>query len=113
MAANRSKLFLGHRGFPDFRSLYLDEYRDRLFVGGKDTLYSLWLDQPGMDAKEVTLNLSAPMWVSRAASFHTAHMMHVCAGLGWCGRARRGGQRLGQGSGLRCTGRAVGRLELE
>uniref|UniRef100_A0A674K6Q6 Semaphorin 3G n=1 Tax=Terrapene triunguis TaxID=2587831 RepID=A0A674K6Q6_9SAUR len=46
-------LFLGHRGFPDFRSLYLDEYRDRLFVGGKDALYSLWLDQPGMDAKEI------------------------------------------------------------
>uniref|UniRef100_A0A674K847 Semaphorin 3G n=1 Tax=Terrapene triunguis TaxID=2587831 RepID=A0A674K847_9SAUR len=53
LAANRSKLFLGHRGFPDFRSLYLDEYRDRLFVGGKDALYSLWLDQPGMDAKEI------------------------------------------------------------
>uniref|UniRef100_A0A8C4W5F9 Semaphorin 3G n=1 Tax=Gopherus evgoodei TaxID=1825980 RepID=A0A8C4W5F9_9SAUR len=44
----------------DFRSLYLDEYRDRLFIGGKDALYSLWLDQPGMDAKEVTPNLSAP-----------------------------------------------------
>uniref|UniRef100_A0A8C3TBZ4 Semaphorin 3G n=1 Tax=Chelydra serpentina TaxID=8475 RepID=A0A8C3TBZ4_CHESE len=53
-------LFLGHRGFPDFRSLYVDEYRDRLFVGGKDALYSLWLDQPSMDAKEVTPNLSAP-----------------------------------------------------
>uniref|UniRef100_A0A8C0HCV9 Semaphorin 3G n=1 Tax=Chelonoidis abingdonii TaxID=106734 RepID=A0A8C0HCV9_CHEAB len=60
LAANRSKLFLGHRGFPDFRSLYLDEYRDRLFIGGKDALYSLWLDQPGMDAKEVIPNLSAP-----------------------------------------------------
>uniref|UniRef100_A0A8D0FXC9 Semaphorin 3G n=1 Tax=Sphenodon punctatus TaxID=8508 RepID=A0A8D0FXC9_SPHPU len=37
--------FFGHRGFLDFRSLYLDEYRDRLFIGGKDTLYSLRLDQ--------------------------------------------------------------------
>uniref|UniRef100_A0A8C5RYL7 Sema domain-containing protein n=1 Tax=Laticauda laticaudata TaxID=8630 RepID=A0A8C5RYL7_LATLA len=37
----------------DFRSLYLDEYRDRLFIGGKDTLYSLRLDQTNMDVKEI------------------------------------------------------------
>lgn len=53
LATNRSVLFLGHRGILDFRSLYLDEYRDRLFIGGKDTLYSLRLDQTNMDAKEV------------------------------------------------------------
>uniref|UniRef100_A0A8C8VID1 Semaphorin 3G n=1 Tax=Pelusios castaneus TaxID=367368 RepID=A0A8C8VID1_9SAUR len=53
LAANRSVLFLGHRGFLDFRSLYLDEYRDRLFIGGKDTLYSLQLDRPSMEAKEI------------------------------------------------------------
>lgn len=55
LATNRSVLFLGHRGILDFRSLYLDEYRDRLFIGGKDTLYSLRLDQTNMDAKEVML----------------------------------------------------------
>ncbi|XP_034295609.1 semaphorin-3G isoform X1 [Pantherophis guttatus] len=53
LATNRSVLFLGHRGSLDFRSLYLDEYRDRLFIGGKDTLYSLRLDQTNMDVKEI------------------------------------------------------------
>ncbi|XP_007425961.1 semaphorin-3G-like, partial [Python bivittatus] len=53
LATNRSVLFLGHRGSLDFRSLYLDEYRDRLFIGGKDTLYSLRLDQANMDVKEI------------------------------------------------------------
>lgn len=55
LAANRSSVFFGHRGFLDFRSLYLDEYRDRLFIGGKDALYSLRLDQSSTDAKEVML----------------------------------------------------------
>ncbi|XP_029455360.1 semaphorin-3G isoform X1 [Rhinatrema bivittatum] len=53
LATNRSSLFIGHRGFLDFRSLYVDEYRDRLFIGGKDTLYSLRLDQTNTDAKEI------------------------------------------------------------
>ncbi|NXE55408.1 SEM3G protein, partial [Casuarius casuarius] len=51
---NRSVLFFGLRGPLGFRSLYLDEYRDRLFVGGKDVLYSLRLDRAGADAKEVS-----------------------------------------------------------
>ncbi|NXC44743.1 SEM3G protein, partial [Penelope pileata] len=50
---NRSVLFLGHRGFLGFRSLYLDEYRDRLFLGGKDVLYSLRLDRASADTKEI------------------------------------------------------------
>ncbi|NXX77168.1 SEM3G protein, partial [Urocolius indicus] len=50
---NRSLLFFGHRGFLGFRSLYLDEYRDRLFIGGKDVLYSLLLDGANVDAKEI------------------------------------------------------------
>ncbi|NXH88129.1 SEM3G protein, partial [Edolisoma coerulescens] len=50
---NRSVLFFGHRGFLGFRSLYLDEYRDRLFIGGKDVLYSLLLDGAHADAKEI------------------------------------------------------------
>ncbi|NXN96949.1 SEM3G protein, partial [Rhinopomastus cyanomelas] len=50
---NRSVLFFGHRGFLGFRSLYLDEYHDRLFIGGKDVLYSLTLDRTAADAKEI------------------------------------------------------------
>lgn len=47
-------LFFGHRGSLGFRCLYLDEYRDRLFLGGKDVLYSLLLDGATADAKEVS-----------------------------------------------------------
>ncbi|NXW41009.1 SEM3G protein, partial [Nyctiprogne leucopyga] len=50
---NRSVPFFGHQGFLGFRSLYLDEYRDRLFIGGKDVLYSLLLDRASTDAKEI------------------------------------------------------------
>ncbi|XP_065543021.1 semaphorin-3G isoform X2 [Lathamus discolor] len=53
LGTNRSILFFGHRGFLGFRSLYLDEYRDRLFIGGKDVLYSLLLDRANADAKEI------------------------------------------------------------
>uniref|UniRef100_A0A663MF59 Semaphorin 3G n=1 Tax=Athene cunicularia TaxID=194338 RepID=A0A663MF59_ATHCN len=53
LGTNRSVLFFGNRGFLGFRSLYLDEYRDRLFIGGKDVLYSLLLDGASMDAKEI------------------------------------------------------------
>ncbi|NXJ74543.1 SEM3G protein, partial [Trogon melanurus] len=50
---NRSIVFLGHRGFLGLRSLYLDEYRDRLFIGGKDVLYSLLLNGASTDTKEI------------------------------------------------------------
>uniref|UniRef100_A0A803Y4B7 Semaphorin 3G n=1 Tax=Meleagris gallopavo TaxID=9103 RepID=A0A803Y4B7_MELGA len=53
LGTNRSVLFFGHRGFLGFRSLYLDEYRDRLFIGGKDVLYSLRLDRASTDTKEI------------------------------------------------------------
>ncbi|KFP16363.1 Semaphorin-3G, partial [Egretta garzetta] len=53
LGTNRSVLFFGHRGFLGFRSIYLDEYRDRLFIGGKDALYSLLLDGASTDAKEI------------------------------------------------------------
>ncbi|XP_038628637.1 semaphorin-3G isoform X1 [Tachyglossus aculeatus] len=54
LATNRSALFLGPRGFLDMRGLHLDEYRDRLFLGGRDALYSLRLDQDGADPKEIS-----------------------------------------------------------
>ncbi|NXG75047.1 SEM3G protein, partial [Baryphthengus martii] len=50
---NRSIIFFGRQGFLGFSSLYLDEYRDRLFIGGKDVLYSLLLDGASADAKEI------------------------------------------------------------
>ncbi|XP_072136400.1 semaphorin-3G-like isoform X2 [Mobula birostris] len=53
MAANRSVIFFGLRGFLDFRSMFLDEYHDQLFIGAKDTLYSLQLDQKAINAKEI------------------------------------------------------------
>lgn len=39
--------------------MYLDEYRDRLFLGGLDALYSLRLDQAWPDPREVS-------WTGRA-----------------------------------------------
>uniref|UniRef100_A0A8D2DJ54 Semaphorin 3G n=1 Tax=Sciurus vulgaris TaxID=55149 RepID=A0A8D2DJ54_SCIVU len=53
LSANRSAIFLGPRGSLDLRSMYLDEYRDRLFLGGRDALYSLRLDQAWPDPREV------------------------------------------------------------
>lgn len=34
--------------------MYLDEYRDRLFLGGRDVIYSLRLDQAWSDPREVS-----------------------------------------------------------
>ncbi|KAM9592760.1 semaphorin-3G [Trichechus inunguis] len=53
LSANRSAVFLGPRGSLDLRAMYLDEYRDRLFLGGRDALYSLRLDQAWPDPREV------------------------------------------------------------
>ncbi|XP_052589621.1 semaphorin-3G [Peromyscus californicus insignis] len=53
LSANRSALFLGPRGSLDLQVMYLDEYRDRLFLGGRDALYSLRLDQAWPDPREV------------------------------------------------------------
>ncbi|KAI4532357.1 hypothetical protein MG293_017622 [Ovis ammon polii] len=53
LSANRSAIFLGPRGSLDLQALYLDEYRDRLFLGGRDAIYSLRLDQTWPDPREV------------------------------------------------------------
>ncbi|XP_008701916.2 semaphorin-3G [Ursus maritimus] len=53
LSANRSAVFLGPRGSLDLRAMYLDEYRDRLFLGGRDAIYSLRLDQSWPDPREV------------------------------------------------------------
>lgn len=52
-------MFLGPRGSLDLRAMYLDEYRDRLFLGGRDALYSLRLDQAWPDPREVSLSQEA------------------------------------------------------
>ncbi|XP_021490905.1 semaphorin-3G [Meriones unguiculatus] len=52
LSANRSAIFLGPRGSLDLQVMYLDEYRDRLFLGGRDALYSLRLDQAWPDPRE-------------------------------------------------------------
>ncbi|XP_048873047.1 sema domain, immunoglobulin domain (Ig), short basic domain, secreted, (semaphorin) 3bl [Brienomyrus brachyistius] len=53
LATNRSTIFSGQWGSLSLSSVFLDEYRDRLFLGGKDVLYSLPLDHTYSDAKEI------------------------------------------------------------
>ncbi|XP_009443865.4 semaphorin-3G isoform X4 [Pan troglodytes] len=53
LSANRSAIFLGPQGSLNLQAMYLDEYRDRLFLGGLDALYSLRLDQAWPDPQEV------------------------------------------------------------
>ncbi|XP_078409233.1 semaphorin-3E-like [Cetorhinus maximus] len=50
---NRTTVFHGPRGYFDLRTLLLDEYQDRLFVGGRDLVYSLSLDRIDEDYQEV------------------------------------------------------------
>ncbi|KAJ8370796.1 hypothetical protein SKAU_G00108240 [Synaphobranchus kaupii] len=53
LATNRSSIFSGHHGLLSLTSVFLDEYHDRLFLGGKDVLYSLRLDHTHSDSKEI------------------------------------------------------------
>ncbi|KAK1158647.1 hypothetical protein AOXY_G23661 [Acipenser oxyrinchus oxyrinchus] len=53
LATNRSSIFIGHGSFLNLSSMFLDEYHDRLFIGGKDVLYSLRLDPNNIDSKEI------------------------------------------------------------
>lgn len=55
-STNRSSVFSGHRGQLTLSAVYLDEYRDRLFLGGKDVLYSLLLGPTSSESKEVSLS---------------------------------------------------------
>lgn len=54
LTTNRSSVFIGHHGQLALSSVFLDEYRDRLFLGGKDVLYSLMLGPISTEAKEVS-----------------------------------------------------------
>ncbi|XP_043933788.1 semaphorin-3G-like [Protopterus annectens] len=53
LSSNRTHLFAGLHGFLDFRVMFVDEYHDRLFIGGKDALYSLALDKSNTEVKEI------------------------------------------------------------
>lgn len=57
LSTNRSSIFSGHHGQLALTAVYLDEYRDRLFLGGKDVLYSLLLGPTSSESKEVSLCL--------------------------------------------------------
>ncbi|KAL4659498.1 semaphorin-3E precursor-like [Arapaima gigas] len=50
---NRTWLFPGPQGPLGLRSMLLDEYWERLFVGGRNALYSLSLDRIDADHREV------------------------------------------------------------
>uniref|UniRef100_A0A673GGY1 Semaphorin-3G-like n=1 Tax=Sinocyclocheilus rhinocerous TaxID=307959 RepID=A0A673GGY1_9TELE len=52
LATNRTSIFSGFNGDLHLSAVFLDEYHDRLFLGGKDVLYSLRLDHTH-DAKEI------------------------------------------------------------
>uniref|UniRef100_A0A7N6AHN9 Sema domain, immunoglobulin domain (Ig), short basic domain, secreted, (semaphorin) 3bl n=1 Tax=Anabas testudineus TaxID=64144 RepID=A0A7N6AHN9_ANATE len=53
MSTNRSSVFSGHHGQLSVTAVFLDEYRDRLFLGGKDVLYSLMLGPVSSESKEI------------------------------------------------------------
>uniref|UniRef100_A0A3P8V2J2 Sema domain, immunoglobulin domain (Ig), short basic domain, secreted, (semaphorin) 3bl n=1 Tax=Cynoglossus semilaevis TaxID=244447 RepID=A0A3P8V2J2_CYNSE len=53
LTTNRSSVFSGHHGQLSITAVYLDEYRDRLFLGGKDVLYSLMLGPGSSESKEI------------------------------------------------------------
>lgn len=55
LATNRSSIFSGHHGQLSLTAVFLDEYRDRLFLGGKDVMYSLMLGPASSEPKEVRL----------------------------------------------------------
>ncbi|XP_023281419.1 semaphorin-3G isoform X1 [Seriola lalandi dorsalis] len=53
LSTNRSSVFSGHHGQLSLTAVFLDEYRDRLFLGGKDVLYSLLLGPASSESKEI------------------------------------------------------------
>uniref|UniRef100_I3J086 Sema domain, immunoglobulin domain (Ig), short basic domain, secreted, (semaphorin) 3bl n=1 Tax=Oreochromis niloticus TaxID=8128 RepID=I3J086_ORENI len=53
LSTNRSSVFSGHHGHLSVTAVFLDEYRDRLFLGGKDVLYSLTLGPVSSESKEI------------------------------------------------------------
>ncbi|XP_073508428.1 semaphorin-3E isoform X1 [Phyllobates terribilis] len=50
---NRTSIFQNQLGGLDLRTMYLDEYQERLFVGGRDHVYSLSLENITEKYKEI------------------------------------------------------------
>ncbi|CAG03254.1 unnamed protein product, partial [Tetraodon nigroviridis] len=74
LSTNRSSIFSGHHGQLALTAVYLDEYRDRLFLGGKDVLYSLLLGPTSSESKEIRCqgfrrSLSTRQSVNEATDF--------------------------------------------
>lgn len=69
LSTNRSSLFSGHDGQLSLSAVFLDEYRDRLFLGGKDVLYSLLLSPISTESKEVCFDkqLVLKVFLSKAS----------------------------------------------
>ncbi|XP_039617403.1 semaphorin-3E [Polypterus senegalus] len=64
---NRTTVFYGPRGFLDLKTMLLDEYQERLFVGGRDVMYSLNLEKINDEYKEV-------YWPSTTEQIQQCHM---------------------------------------
>ncbi|KAG5845786.1 hypothetical protein ANANG_G00142900 [Anguilla anguilla] len=50
---NRTWVFHGPQGALDLQTMLLDEYQERLFIGGRNALYSLSLEQINTDSQEI------------------------------------------------------------
>ena len=50
---NRTSVFHSRFGFLNLQTMLLDEYQERLFVGGKDLVYSLSLEHISSGYREV------------------------------------------------------------
>lgn len=53
MDLNRTSIFQSPLGFLDLHTMLLDEYQERLFVGGRDLVYSLNLERISDNYREV------------------------------------------------------------
>uniref|UniRef100_A0A3Q2QCD9 Sema domain, immunoglobulin domain (Ig), short basic domain, secreted, (semaphorin) 3bl n=1 Tax=Fundulus heteroclitus TaxID=8078 RepID=A0A3Q2QCD9_FUNHE len=69
LSTNRSSVFSGHDGQLSLSAVFLDEYRDRLFLGGKDVLYSLLLSPVSSESKEVRFDLCGFVLQTECANF--------------------------------------------
>ncbi|XP_030072504.1 semaphorin-3E [Microcaecilia unicolor] len=56
---NRTSVFHSPSGFLDLHTMLLDDYQERLFVGGRDRVYSLSLDQISENYREIPWPSSA------------------------------------------------------
>uniref|UniRef100_A0A665U3N7 Sema domain, immunoglobulin domain (Ig), short basic domain, secreted, (semaphorin) 3bl n=1 Tax=Echeneis naucrates TaxID=173247 RepID=A0A665U3N7_ECHNA len=79
LSTNRSSIFSGHHGHLALTAVFLDEYRDRLFLGGKDVLYSLTLGPAStkyvLGRKELELTTECANFVRLLQPFNRTHLL--------------------------------------